>query len=93
MDHNKKIPLRVAYIIPILLLGAYNIFFIYFVGVNYEALRRMPPAFLGHWIPHYAEALPPFSTAHLYLIVISLITIVFIVCLLRFKMCIREGKL
>lgn len=93
MAKNKNIPLRVAYIIPLILLGGLDVFLILFVGMNYEDLRKMPSAFLGHWIPSNSDFLPPFSEVHLYLIAIPVLTIGIVLNALRIKRWIKEGKL
>lgn len=93
MAKNKNIPLRVAYIIPLILLGGLDVYLIFFVGMNYEELRKMPSAFSGHWIPPNSDFLPPFSGVHLFLIAIPVLTIGIVLNALRIKKWIKEGKL
>ncbi|HBI05431.1 MAG TPA: hypothetical protein DDY49_15560 [Paenibacillaceae bacterium] len=93
MVNNKNIPLRVAYIIPLILLGGLDVFLLFFVGMNYEELREMPSASLGHWIPPNSDFLPSFSAVHFYLIAIPVLTLGIILNALRIKRWIKEGKL
>lgn len=82
-----------AYIIPLILLVGLDVFLIFFAGMNYEVLRKMPSVFLGEWIPPNSDFLPPFSAFHLYLIAIPILTLGIIVSAVRINKWIKEGKL
>ena len=92
MTKDKNISLRMAWIIPHIILVALDIILIVFVKVNYYELRKLPVG-LEWWIPPYSGALPPFSEAHKWLILITALTAALTFGGYRIFCWIKDGKI